>query len=123
MSKGRSMSLTTRLHSLRVRSVATAAAVLAIGAAAGLGAPARAANDGRVASAPVIIGMVDTGVNANHHEFTYDPSIAGPNGQFVAWWDFSADASGHPPLPGQLWDTSEPHPFDPNGHGTTTASM
>src|SRR5438552_1129643 len=124
MSKHGALSATTHLYRVRARSVIAAGAVIVtIGAGAGLSGAALAANQGRASGAPVVIGMVDTGVNANHQEFTYDPSIAGPNGQFVAWWDFSTDASGHQPLPGQLWDTSEPHPFDPNGHGTNTASM
>src|SRR4051812_16711026 len=114
------------VHFVRSRSLVATCVVAALaGAGALVTGPAQAANDQRTpgSGAPVVIGMVDTGVNATHQEFSYNPSIAGPNGQFVAWWDFSADADSHLPGAGQVWDTAEPNPYDPNGHGTITASM
>jgi hypothetical protein len=69
----------------------------------------------------VTVTLVDTGVRPTHQEFDY----GGPSSttdQFVAWWDFSADAANHLPAIGETWDTVTPDPFDANGHGTATAS-
>src|SRR2546430_16768872 len=56
---------------VRPRSLITTCLVTALtGASAFLGGPAQAANDQRGSAAPVVIGMVDTGVNATHQEFS-----------------------------------------------------
>lgn len=80
-------------------------------------APARAST-----ADPVVVAVIDTGLAAGHPEFDY----RGPDSnddQLVAWWDFSDDAEGHLPNPGDLWDPFVREPFDPHGHGTATASM
>lgn len=88
-------------------------------------APHANAAPGRAAKArEPIVALIDTGVRATHQEFDY----RGPSSttdQFVAWWDFTAEAKPAITLPklGQLWDTQVRDPFDKNGHGTVTASM
>lgn len=50
---------------------------------------------------PVLVAVIDSGINASHPEFAA--------GQVKAWKDFSSRAS--------------PTPYDLNGHGTGTASL
>jgi subtilisin family serine protease len=68
------------------------------------------------AATPVTIAVIDTGVDPGHQEFG--------TGQITAWWDFTSErAAAHLPAPGQTWDPVVTTPYDPNGHGTITASM
>src|SRR5687767_1389310 len=93
-------------------------AVSAIVGSAVLAAPVAAA------PAPVktpVIAMIDTGINPFHQEFDYRGPDA-TDDQIVAWWDFGTDAE-HLPAPGQVWDNVRTTPFDPNGHGSSTASV
>lgn len=67
--------------------------------------------------------VVDTGIHASHEEYDFDETVNGPNGQLVAWWDFSdQNTSGEVPD-----DWYEGHaPYDPDmdsAHGTGTSSM
>jgi len=87
--------------------------------AAGGGATAVSA---KPAPGPVTVAVIDTGINPNHPEFDYR-GAASTNDQLVGWWDFSEDAEGHIPNPGQTWDPMFPIPYDTHGHGTATASM
>lgn len=73
------------------------------------------------ADAPVLIALLDTGIDARHVEFRGylgQPNVTDP--QVVGWWDFGVH--GVPP-PGAAWDALTPVPFDPVGHGTGTASL
>ncbi|MBW3537491.1 MAG: S8 family serine peptidase [Actinobacteria bacterium] len=74
------------------------------------------------ASDPVVVAVIDTGINPHHPEFDYG-GPGDPDDQIVGWWDFSDDAEGHYPGPGDLWDPVFPEPYDVHGHGTATASM
>lgn len=93
--------------------------------AAGSG-PVRSPDDlGPFDPSSVTVAVIDTGIHVPHAEFDFDPAVQGPNGQLVGWWDFSG-AGGGPPRPGQVWDTSNPLPYDPDtasAHGTGTAGM
>ena len=70
--------------------------------------------------AAATVTIVDTGIQAEHMEFDYDPEVPGPNGQLVGWWDFSGvNASGAEP---DAWYEGRA-PYDRNGHGTGTSAM
>lgn len=105
-----------KFRSLLAASTLTGAAMLVTG-----GAPVPAAAPMSTERTPVI-AMIDTGLNSAHQEFDYRGPTSDDD-QIVAWFDFSADAGGHTPRPGQLWDDVNVTPFDPNGHGSSTASM
>lgn len=103
---------------MRVRialAFALALSLLAGGMAAGGTAPATATTG---STGPVVVTVIDTGVLATHQEFNYG-GASSTTDQFVGWWDFS---DGALPAFGQTWDTTPANPFDPNGHGTATAS-
>ena len=107
---------------MRRRTALLCACALALLAAQHAGAANRPARKAAV-KAPVV-AVIDTGVRSSHVEFDY----RGPRStvdQFVAWWDFTAEAKGKVVLPaaGQTWDTQVKDPYDRNGHGTITASM
>jgi hypothetical protein len=96
--------MSSRSTALRVLALALlGGSVLPVG-----GSPARAA------APDVVVGLIDTGVNAAHQEFA--------PGQLVGFWDFSRDQGKHLPGPGQAFDPAAA-PFDPIGHGTMTSSM
>jgi hypothetical protein len=72
-------------------------------------APAAAAEE----EDPLVIALLDTGINAAHQEFAPD--------QVVAWWDFT-NAEDPPDGGPTRWDPRR-GPYDGNGHGTGTAAM
>lgn len=74
-------------------------------------------------SLPVKALLIDTGVNGQHQEFGA--------GQIFGWWDFSG-ASVDPTPDGETWQDRDgdenlqgdpDDPYDPDGHGSSTASM
>lgn len=70
---------------------------------------------GAAAADPVIVAVIDTGVDATHPEFNA--------GQIAYWWDFTPERGPvvHPTL-GQTFDPRW-GPYDGNGHGTATTSL
>lgn len=64
---------------------------------------------------PVVVAVLDTGLDASHPEFA--------PGQVVAWWDFTEEGTDLD-LPGP-GDVQDPRgiPEDWHGHGTATASL
>jgi len=103
----------------RRRAVVALIAVLGV---AGVVVPAasRAATSAR---RPVVVAVLDSGVNAGHQEFDYR-GASSTTDQFVGWWDFTADKKRAVRLPerGQTWDTSVRDPYDDYGHGSLTAA-
>ncbi len=96
---------------VHTKSLAAAAAMLMV-----MGLPVSA--DHPDGGDEFIVAVLDSGIRATHDEFDYDPNVAGPNGQLVAWWDFGTDDEPN----GDTWHTGVA-PYDDNGHGTGTASM
>jgi hypothetical protein len=87
----------------------------------------KAAKPARFRPDAVTVTIIDTGIEASNPEFDYDESQAGPNGQLVGWWDFSA-TTAHAPC-GEATATwcATVGPYDPDlssgSHGTGTSGM
>jgi len=90
---------------LRVALPILAAAVLASAPGAGAAVPDPPKDE------DLVIGVLDTGVAAQHEAFGKD--------QVVAWWDFTK--TGESP-DDRHFDERRP-PYDGHGHGTVTAAM
>ncbi|HVL91242.1 MAG TPA: S8 family serine peptidase [Actinomycetota bacterium] len=67
---------------------------------------------------PVVVAIVDSGLNGAHEAFDYRGPESGDD-QVVAWWDFTRPGV---PGPSDRWD-ARAEPSDETGHGTVVAGL